>query len=73
MALILAGLMLMLYGYSRIYHKDFWWWDTILLWQRLNRPLERSASWERQQDLFGLFCMSAGVLLLVMFAAGGPV
>ncbi len=69
---IVVAVLLMVYGYSHIYHKDFWWWDAALLWERLNRPMHRTESWDRQQDWLGLLCMSAGVFLLVWFAAGSP-
>lgn len=71
MMFILAGLLLIGYGYSHIYYKDFWWWDAVLLWERLNRPAHRTERWEFQQDLFGLLCMAGGVCLLLYFAAGG--
>lgn len=71
MVSVLAGLLLMVYGYSHIYHKDFWWWDAVLLWERLNRPIHRTERWDRQQDVLGLLCMAGGVCLLVYFAAGG--
>ena len=69
--LVIAALLLMAYGYSHIYHKDFWWWDAALLWERLNRPVHRTEQWERQQDLMWLLCMSGGVFLLIYFAVTG--
>ena len=68
---IIAALLLMAFGYSHIYPKDFWWWDAVLLWERLNRPMHRTEQWDRQQDLVGLLCMTSGVFLLVYFAVTG--
>jgi hypothetical protein len=63
--LIPAGIVIILYGLAQIYLKDLWWWDHALLWQAFGKVVQRTETWDRDQDHLGLACIAAGVFLLV--------
>lgn len=62
--LIVAALLFMVYGYSQIAYKDFWWWDKHLLFQYFGVTVQRNAAWERQQNRWGWMWVLAGSALL---------
>ncbi len=63
--IILAGLLLMTVGLSRIYMKNLWWFDAMVLQRALGNTIERTEAWDRVQDRLGLFFIACGVFLLI--------
>lgn len=64
MAFILAGLVIIAFGLSKIYFKDLWWFDSMILQRALGRVVERTERWEHEQDRQGLIIACCGLFLL---------
>jgi len=64
MVFILAGLLIMVLGLSKLYFKDLWWFDAMILQRALGRDVERTEAWEREQDRQGMFIACCGLFLL---------
>lgn len=63
--IIFAGLVLMAFGLSRIYLKELWWFDAMVLQRVFGRAVERTDAWDRTQDRLGMFLAACGVFLLI--------
>ncbi|WP_119069780.1 hypothetical protein [Aggregatilinea lenta] len=63
--IILAGLVLIATGLSRIYLKDLWWFDAMVLQRAFGQTIERTDAWDRMQDRLGLVLTACGVFLLI--------